>query len=318
MVVCANLTRQANPSANRHSSVRRRGPIRRDVLPYTGRCSYRHTRCRSRSRRCRLRNGDIGVRSSIRSRLSTRSTALSRHTAGRHCDEHPTVAESEGAHNIMTTIVVPLDGSVFAERAIRPACSLAARLEQARVLLVRCAPDDIDAAQHELDDRASLYSEVVDIETRLVGSGDPAEVILAIAATEPDGMLCMATHGKGGIRTALWAASRPRLSVDRRSHSCSLARVAEPRSCEAERGRLLVCSDGSALVRQHHPHRGDVVRSTPARAIADRSGGARRGPRACASTSSQPRGRSCRGAPGCAGDAARHPGVSCANQGPPR
>ena len=100
----------------------------------------------------------------------------------------------------MTTMVVPLDGSAFAERAIRPACSIAARLEQARVLLVSCAPDDIDAAQRELDDRARLYSEVVDIETRIVGHGDPAEVLLAIAATEPDGMLCMATRGKGAIR----------------------------------------------------------------------------------------------------------------------
>lgn len=84
----------------------------------------------------------------------------------------------------MTTIVVPLDGSVLAERALRPACSIAARLEHARVLLVSCAPDDIDVAQHQLDDRTALYSEVVDVETRLVGSGPPADAILATVAAE--------------------------------------------------------------------------------------------------------------------------------------
>lgn len=147
----------------------------------------------------------------------------------------------------MTTIVVPLDGSVFAERAIRPACSLAARLEQARVLLVRCAPDDIDAAQHELDDRASLWSEVVDIDTRIVGGGDPAEVILAIAATEPDGMLCMATRGRGGIRTALLGS----VSTEVVRRSTQPLVLVGPRCrttlLQGERGRLLVCSDGSTL-----------------------------------------------------------------------
>ncbi len=147
----------------------------------------------------------------------------------------------------MTTIVVPLDGSVFAERAIRPACSLAARLEHARVLLVSCAPDDIDAAQHELDDRASLYSQVVDIETRVVGSGDPAEVMLAIAATEPDGMLCMATRGRGGLRAALLGS----VSTEVVGRSTQPLVLVGP-SCRTtllrrERGRLLVCSDGSAL-----------------------------------------------------------------------
>ncbi len=169
------------------------------------------------------------------------------------------VAESEGAHNIMTTIVVPLDGSVFAERAIRPACSLAARLEQARVLLVSCTPDDIDAAQQELDDRASLYSEVVDIETRVVGSGDPAEVILAITATEPDGMLCMATHGKGGIRAAAVGKrlDRGRLSID----TATRARWSELQDHTlAGRTRPIAGVLGWLdLVRQRHPHRGDVV-----------------------------------------------------------
>lgn len=147
----------------------------------------------------------------------------------------------------MTTIVVPLDGSTFADRALRPACSLAARLEHARVLIVTCAPDNIDVAQHHLDDRASLYSEVVDVETHIVGHGDPAEVILAIAATEPDAMVCMATRGRGGIGAAVLGSvateivcrsTQPLVLVGAKCHTALLP---------AERGRLLVSSDGSTF-----------------------------------------------------------------------
>jgi nucleotide-binding universal stress UspA family protein len=145
----------------------------------------------------------------------------------------------------MTTIVVPLDGSAFAERAIRPACSIAARLEQARVLLVSCAPDDLDAAQRELDDRARLFSEVVDIETRIVGSGDPAEVILAIAATEPDGILCMATRGKGAVRAAVLGSVSTKVVCRSTQPLILVGPHCRTALLPAERGRLLVCSDGS-------------------------------------------------------------------------
>ena len=147
----------------------------------------------------------------------------------------------------MTTMVVPLDGSAFAERAIRPACSIAARLEQARVLLVSCAPDDIDAAQRELDDRARLYSEVVDIETRIVGHGDPAEVLLASAATEPDGVLCMATRGKGAIRAKVLGSVSTKVVCGSTQPFILVGPNCRTTLLPAEHGRLLVCSDGSEL-----------------------------------------------------------------------
>jgi nucleotide-binding universal stress UspA family protein len=147
----------------------------------------------------------------------------------------------------MTTIVVPLDGSPFAERALRPAVSIAARLADARVLLLGCAPDDIDAAQRHLDDRAGLYSEVATVRTRLVVGGDPAEVILATAETERDGILCMATHGRGGLlstvlgsvaKQVVCRSTRPLLLAGPRCRTALLP---------AERGRMLICSDGSAF-----------------------------------------------------------------------
>jgi nucleotide-binding universal stress UspA family protein len=147
----------------------------------------------------------------------------------------------------MTTIVVPLDGSAFSERALRPACSIAARLEHSRVLLVSCTPDDVDLAQHDLDDRAHLYSEVVHVETRLVDDGDPARAILAAAASESDAIVCMATHGRGGIgatvlgsvaKQVVCRSTQPLVLV---GPHCRTALLPD------ERGRLLVCSDGSTL-----------------------------------------------------------------------
>lgn len=147
----------------------------------------------------------------------------------------------------MTTIVVPLDGSAFAERALRPACSIAARLEQARVLLVSCAPDDIDVAQRQLDDRASLFAEVVDVETRIIGNGDPADTILATVASEPNGTLCMATHGRGGIRATVLGSVATQVVCGSTQPLVLVGPNCRTALLPAEQGRLLVCSDGSAL-----------------------------------------------------------------------
>jgi nucleotide-binding universal stress UspA family protein len=147
----------------------------------------------------------------------------------------------------MTTIVVPLDGSAFAERALRPACAIAARLENGRVLLVHCSPDDLDAAQRQLDDRASLYAEVVEVETRIVGGSDPADSILSIAATEPDATLCMATQGKGGIRAKVLGSVSTEVVCRSTQPIVLVGPQCRTALLPAERGRLLVCSDGSAL-----------------------------------------------------------------------
>ena len=147
----------------------------------------------------------------------------------------------------MTTIVVPLDGSVFAERAVRPACSIAARLDRARVLLVSCAPEDIEAARHQLDDRASMFGDVVDIDTRIVDASDPAEVLLAIAAAEPDAMLCMSTRGKGGLRATVLGSVSTQVVCRSTQPLVLVGPGCRTTLLPAERGRLLVCSDGSAL-----------------------------------------------------------------------
>lgn len=147
----------------------------------------------------------------------------------------------------MTTIFVPLDGSVFAERALRPACSIAARLEHARVVLVSCAPVDVDASRRDLADRASLYSDIVDVEIRIIDSDDPASTMVTIAESEHDGILCMATQGKGGMRAAVLGSVSTQVVCRSTQPLILVGPQCRTALLPAERGRLLICSDGSTL-----------------------------------------------------------------------
>ena len=143
------------------------------------------------------------------------------------------------------SIVVPLDGSAFAERALRPACSLAARTEEAQVLLMSCTPDDPDAIAQYLDDRAALYVDVVDVETRVLEDESPVDGILATLVEEPDAILCMATHGRSSILASV-LGSVARHVVCRSRHPLVLVGPhCRTTLLPGEHGRLLACSDGS-------------------------------------------------------------------------
>lgn len=142
-------------------------------------------------------------------------------------------------------LVVPLDGSEFAERALRPACAFAAQLENARVVLLSCTWGDGRRVRAHLDDRAAMFDGVVDVETRIVADVEPTEAIVETVASMPDALLCMATHGRSGLRTAVFGSvaeqvvcrsSRPLVLVGPACRTVLLP---------GERGRLLVCSDGS-------------------------------------------------------------------------
>lgn len=145
----------------------------------------------------------------------------------------------------MTTFVVPLDGSTFAERAVRHACSMAARTDGASVMLLRSSSDDDSDAWARLAELAELYADVADVEVTVVASDDAAATIATIVNELPDGVLCMATHGRGGVRSTVLGnvtrrvvcrSIRPIVLIGPRCASAILPR---------ERGRMIVCTDGS-------------------------------------------------------------------------
>jgi nucleotide-binding universal stress UspA family protein len=92
----------------------------------------------------------------------------------------------------LRTVVVPLDGSSYAERAVEPAKWLAARIGVsvgiAHVVRTRDSADP-DYLARTLDERGLEWLEVVEAE-------DVAQAIADVAASQR-ALVCMATHGHG-------------------------------------------------------------------------------------------------------------------------
>jgi nucleotide-binding universal stress UspA family protein len=95
------------------------------------------------------------------------------------------------------TLIVPIDGSVVAERALPVADLLARRLESCEIVVVTVDVGDGDDRREHLDELVSRFAHgpvTLRAEHR---SGDPAGVIAGMVEREPDAAVCMTTHGRG-------------------------------------------------------------------------------------------------------------------------
>ncbi|HEX6419004.1 MAG TPA: universal stress protein [Acidimicrobiales bacterium] len=162
----------------------------------------------------------------------------------------------------MTTYVVPLDGSHCAERALWPAAAVASRTKGGRLLLVTCEHGGDRAGEDYLADRAALYRDAVDVEVRVVPA-EPDDGILgavADAARHGAAMLCMATHGHGGLRSVVLGSVAERVVC----RSTEPLLVVGPRSeavlLPGQKGRMVLCSDGSEHASAALPAAADVAR----------------------------------------------------------
>jgi nucleotide-binding universal stress UspA family protein len=107
----------------------------------------------------------------------------------------------------MRTIIVPLDGSPLAERAIEPGLAFAAR-SGANLVLLTVAEDPAHGwSRHYLEERVGslMLTEGSDgrlptIETEIVAGTDAAR---SIARETPDSAVIMSTHGRTGLGTTV-------------------------------------------------------------------------------------------------------------------
>lgn len=99
-------------------------------------------------------------------------------------------------------VIVPLDGSEHADRALRPAIEVARRLEVATVLLRAIHPDDVDVARIELAQRIDAH-QPPDPEIVVDTMNGPVGAIANLVDQRPDSLVCMTTHGRSGIPRAL-------------------------------------------------------------------------------------------------------------------
>jgi nucleotide-binding universal stress UspA family protein len=164
---------------------------------------------------------------------------------------------------MLTTIVVPLDGSDFAARAVPYATALA-RSADAKLTLLRVLPhraagsavDELDAIQAtlELDANAAradgLRAEAVVRRIRPLQADDVARAIATFADEEHASLIVMSTHGRSGI--GRWVYGSVADSVLRQSQTpVLLVPPHAERPLPADRRlRLLVPLDGSELAEE--------------------------------------------------------------------
>lgn len=136
-------------------------------------------------------------------------------------------------------IVVPLDGSPAAERALGPALDLARRTGVPVRLLSRCFPDERDAYAIYLSKLAARCGDVSAATTVADRDSIPDAIVSGLG---PTSLVCMTSHGRGGLARAIMGSIAEALlrALDRP------ALVVGPRvTTPAFIGRVVACVDGT-------------------------------------------------------------------------
>ena len=102
------------------------------------------------------------------------------------------------------TFIVPLDGSPFAERALPVACTLAERVDGG-VLLVSAPYKGVLRPHEYLDEVAARCT--VPVETGATESYLPADAIAGVVEEDEDRIVCMTSHGRGGLRWSVMGST---------------------------------------------------------------------------------------------------------------
>jgi len=154
-------------------------------------------------------------------------------------------------------LLVPLDGSEIAERALPYAETLARKLNSEAILLTACAPGE----PSEQPFRAYLEKKVYELTSVGVKAssvcirGDAAKEILDFVEKADISLVIISTHGKTG--SGVWAMGSIANKVLQRLHvPVLLTRTIEWETVaeEKEMRKILVPLDGSQVAEQIIPH----------------------------------------------------------------
>jgi nucleotide-binding universal stress UspA family protein len=137
-------------------------------------------------------------------------------------------------------IVVPLDGSPAAARALVPALDLARRTGAPVCLLSRCFPDERETVAEYLGELAGRHAGEAAIETLVVDRDSIPDAIRE--GLGPGSLVCMSSHGRGGIARAVLGSIAEALlrMLDRPALVVGPHATAPPFA-----GRVVACIDGS-------------------------------------------------------------------------
>jgi nucleotide-binding universal stress UspA family protein len=140
-----------------------------------------------------------------------------------------------------TDILVPLDGSAVAERALAPALELVRRTGVPLRVLSRALPDEKDALAAYLAGVADRHASVTDVETEVVDRESIPDAI--VEGLGPGTLVCMSSHGRGGLARVVMGSVAEALL---RSLGRPVLMVGPHVSDDvALTGRIVACLDGS-------------------------------------------------------------------------
>ena len=100
------------------------------------------------------------------------------------------------------TIIVPLDGSDFAARALPVARAIADRIGAGMIVMSTYWEGGVDGLVGYLDRVAKAQGGAA-VETLLVDEHPAASAIASVSRMHPDSVVCMTSHGRSGARWAI-------------------------------------------------------------------------------------------------------------------
>lgn len=159
---------------------------------------------------------------------------------------------SETGTDMMTPILVPLDGSEEAKAALPYAMALSAPGTEIVLLTVVSADAEADAARAALEQAAQRPRMAGYTVQTGVAVGDPAQRILDTAANVGAGTIVMVSHGRGAVGRLIHGSVADRVARE------SIVPVMVVRAAEVAPGpvgitRLVVPLDGSPFAEQSVP-----------------------------------------------------------------
>jgi nucleotide-binding universal stress UspA family protein len=138
-------------------------------------------------------------------------------------------------------ILVPLDGSPAAERALDPACGLARRVGVPLRLLSRILPGEAEERTAYLAGLARRLVAGAEVGTRLVDRESIPDAI--IDSLGPGTLVCISSHGRGGVaRGVMGSVTEALLRMIERPTLVIGPNAGSPRPLD---GRVVACIDGS-------------------------------------------------------------------------
>ncbi len=169
-----------------------------------------------------------------------------------------------------TKILVPLDGSTLAESVLPYVRSLARAIDARVQLLLVHEPAEPRAhsspTDKYLEKVAAVFSGIADVKP-IVEKGDPAAVIVDLAAANAATLIAMATHGYSGTKRWLLGSVTDKVLHATANHLL-LVKPAEGENVgEAELNTILVPLDGSRLAEEVLPTVRDLARRLKAKVV---------------------------------------------------